>query len=503
MSKGYILNDNNNTINGVNDFTSFPTLPNIFPTLPTQAVNKEYVDTFIQGLLPKQACDLATDPLTNTDITLSGEQTIDGTMTSSSRVLVKDQVSNPQDNGIYDTGAGAWTRSADYNTSAEVVAGTFTFILGGTVNINTTWTQVTVAPTLNTDPLIFTRLAGITDPAGNNTYVQYNDNGVFGGSQFFTWDNSVENFTVGSSIYTGGLIFTNGSVGVVAIGDVGGVGNSTGITVLDNTISIQYSANDQLFQTLGVYIGGLMSLSETGGLVFLGDIASSNNGTTLSISDSTQVIAMHTGGTDISIDGVLNQIIITTTTLQSTATLHQFIGNVGIFTGTPISELDVTNASASAGTVGFNIRNTTTNGRSQIQLQSNSAAAHYQLNYYNSLHAPVGLLLAGTASIETNAPNGLIIGMTTSAKPIIFALGGTATGNEVARITSAGVGIGTLGNPVASAILETASTTQGFLPPRMTTTQRNAISSPAEGLIVYDLTIHGVFVYDGTSWVQL
>lgn len=55
----------------------------------------------------------------------------------------------------------------------------------------------------------------------------------------------------------------------------------------------------------------------------------------------------------------------------------------------------------------------------------------------------------------------------------------------------------------ASAILQVESTTKGFLPPRMTTAQRNAISSPAEGLMVWDTTIKGVFVFDGTNWVQL
>lgn len=52
----------------------------------------------------------------------------------------------------------------------------------------------------------------------------------------------------------------------------------------------------------------------------------------------------------------------------------------------------------------------------------------------------------------------------------------------------------------ATAVLKVESTTQGFLPPRMTTTQKNAISSPAEGLIVYDLTLHKLCVYTGSAW---
>jgi hypothetical protein len=64
------------------------------------------------------------------------------------------------------------------------------------------------------------------------------------------------------------------------------------------------------------------------------------------------------------------------------------------------------------------------------------------------------------------------------------------------------IGINTI-SPNASAILDVASTTQGFLPPRMTTTQRNAIASPAAGLIVYDTTLNLPHFFNGTIWVSL
>jgi hypothetical protein len=55
----------------------------------------------------------------------------------------------------------------------------------------------------------------------------------------------------------------------------------------------------------------------------------------------------------------------------------------------------------------------------------------------------------------------------------------------------------------ASAILQADSTTRGFLPPRMTTTQKNAISSPASGLMVYDTDTNKLCCYNGTSWNDL
>jgi len=63
-----------------------------------------------------------------------------------------------------------------------------------------------------------------------------------------------------------------------------------------------------------------------------------------------------------------------------------------------------------------------------------------------------------------------------------------------------GVGMASATALNASAILQADSTTQGFLPPRMTTTQRNAISSPASGLIVYDTDTNKSYTYDGSSW---
>jgi len=66
--------------------------------------------------------------------------------------------------------------------------------------------------------------------------------------------------------------------------------------------------------------------------------------------------------------------------------------------------------------------------------------------------------------------------------------------------TYAQVGVGTT-TPDASSALDIASTTKGLLIPRMTETQRDAISSPATGLMVYQTTTpNGFYFYDGTEW---
>lgn len=59
------------------------------------------------------------DVATTGNITLSGEQTLDGVLTNASSVLVKDQV-DASENGPYTTGAGAWTRRSDADTAAKI-----------------------------------------------------------------------------------------------------------------------------------------------------------------------------------------------------------------------------------------------------------------------------------------------------------------------------------------------------------------------------------------------
>lgn len=58
-------------------------------------------------------------------------------------------------------------------------------------------------------------------------------------------------------------------------------------------------------------------------------------------------------------------------------------------------------------------------------------------------------------------------------------------------------------SPTASAQFEVASTTKGFLLPRMTQAQRNLISSPVAGLAVYQTdATPGLRVYNGTNWMR-
>ncbi len=55
----------------------------------------------------------------------------------------------------------------------------------------------------------------------------------------------------------------------------------------------------------------------------------------------------------------------------------------------------------------------------------------------------------------------------------------------------------------ASAMLDVSSATKGFLPPRMTTTERDLIASPATGLVIFNTITNGLEIKSITGWISL
>lgn len=117
---------------------------------PTDAVNFAQLSGVSAGITQRTGCAVAT----TANLTLSGEQTVDGILTSASRILVKDQTAT-EENGIYVTGAGAWARAADSNTAAELLVGYYYFVTAGTAQSGTGWTIQTAPTILGSDPVVF------------------------------------------------------------------------------------------------------------------------------------------------------------------------------------------------------------------------------------------------------------------------------------------------------------------------------------------------------------
>jgi len=96
---------------------------------------------------------------TTASITLSGEQTIDGFLTASSRVLVKNQGTSA--NGLYVSAAGAWVRATDADQNLEITPGMMVTVEQGTVNQDTVWTVTNdTAITIGSTTITFAQISG-------------------------------------------------------------------------------------------------------------------------------------------------------------------------------------------------------------------------------------------------------------------------------------------------------------------------------------------------------
>lgn len=133
------------------------------------------------------------------------------------------------------------------------------------------------------------------------------------------------------------------------------------------------------------------------------------------------------------------------------------------------------------------------------------------LNLARTVTFATGALTTQRA-VRIAAPTYAFAGASTITTAVTFDISGAPIAGTNATITnsyafrvasgaslfSGSVGVG--GAPAASAALTVTSTTQGFLPPRMTSTQRDAIASPVAGLVIYNSTTNKLNFYNGSAW---
>lgn len=200
---------------------------------------------------------------------------------------------------------------------------------------------------------------------------------------------------------------------------------------------------------------------------------------------------------------------------------------LGVGTSSPSYGLDV--SQDISGNLFARLRNTNSSGFG-MQLNAGSGLSTYTLqwgNYFGGSGGriyPEGVIVgtqsAPTARLQvrgtgaTSATTSLLV-QNSSGQQLLscrddgFIGIGTTSGGFICdaggpdKIRATSVGVGIEGGPVSTASLAVNSTTKGFLPPRMTTTQKNAISTPAAGLQLWDTDTSSLQVTNGTDWLSV
>jgi hypothetical protein len=274
------------------------------PISALQLATKQYVDSVAQGLNTKAPVLCAT----TTNITLSGEQTIDGITTSLSRVLVKNQAL-PANNGIYLSSPTAWTRTTDASTWNQLVSA-YVFVEEGTINADTGWV-CTVDPggTLGVTAVTWAQFSGAgTYTAGTGLTLT--------GTQFSITNTAVTAGSYGSATQVGtftvnaqGQLTLAGNTTVTpAVGSITGLGTGVGTALTVNV------------GTAGAFVvnGGALGTPSSGTVTNLTGTASINiNGTVGATTPTTGAF------TTISASGVITSTVATGTAPFTVASTTQ------------------------------------------------------------------------------------------------------------------------------------------------------------------------------------
>ena len=311
-------------------------------------------------------------------------------------------------------------------------------------------------------------------PAGLNGYVQFNDNNALGGDAGLFWDNVNKRLGVGTVTPIVPLNIYNNNPGISSV-----------ILVEQDTSAIigqinQYRKNGSV---------NLISGAEIGRLSFGGYF----NSTYSPFSQVCSAITAYYGGTGTDRVGGLR---LTTWNGFGQTTRLQVAPDGKVSIGT-------TGSNAKLQIVGEGSTSATTS----LLVQNSSGTAALTVDDNRNVIVNGQFDVTGTSNfrVDTSASSvSLRIGatpwMTYDASSTYF-LGNDFYANASGKNLRWGGGaiFGSIINRNNSAIVQLESTTKGLLLPRMTTAQKNAIATPAAGLVIYDTDLNKLCVYT-TAW---
>jgi hypothetical protein len=295
-------------------------------------------------------------------------------------------------------------------------------------------------------------------PAGSTNYVI---NG--------TTQQASTNFNISG---TGTIGSTLDVTGNATIGGTATISGATKISSLTESKGVFTDASKNLTSTgtLGTDQGGTgMASFNSGSAMYATSTSALTTGTLPTSAGGTGLTSYTSGGA----------LYTTSTTAITSGTLPLSAGGTG---STTQNFVDLTTAQTVAGAKTFS-GNTAVSGNSTFTVGTGATT--------------LGGTLAVTGTTTLTGAANLNGGLTMDTDKFTVADG---TGNTTIGGTLV---IGTT-TPDPSAQLDVSATNKGFLPPRMTASQRNNIPSPAAGLMVYQTDgTSGLYYYNGTAWIYI
>jgi len=214
------------------------------------------------------------------------------------------------------------------------------------------------------------------------------------------------------------------------------------------------------------------------GLNTLGDSPLYDNGTNLGLNTTTPSAKFH----------IINNTEQLRIGYDTTNYVKTTVSSAGLVTSQAVGSVNGFLFNVTGTDLGLRVADLTSGNSIMMQGQSTYGVPAFTANSTIAIISTAGeFMLKGgsTALLYTN-------GQTFNLSAVS---GGAA---QLTLATNGNVSVGGSA-PSASALLDIGSTTKGFLPPRMTTAQKNAIGTPVAGLIVYDSTLNKLCVYT-TAW---
>src|SRR5262245_60963371 len=211
------------------------------PTLASDAANKGYVDSTINGLSWKEPVRIASTG----NLGLSGLAAIDGvTPIAADRILVKNQTTGSQ-NGIYTGSSGAWSRAIDFVSPGDALQAAV-FVSEGTTQADTAWVMTTNPPiTVDVTTLTWVQFGAPASYIGGagltltgNTF----DVGAGTGITVAADSVAVDTTVIATRAYVdsgiGATALTTAGNGLTKTGQTVDVVGGTGITVAADLVSV-------------------------------------------------------------------------------------------------------------------------------------------------------------------------------------------------------------------------------------------------------------------------